>query len=317
MLIVRKKRFCLGKVIKKTKILTGCILAAFILISVPVRHVHAASQIKGFDVSSMNGVIDWEAVANNDMDFVMLRTGEGKVPDKDTQFDANYDGAKALGLKVGAYHVCCVRTPVDAVKEAKYCLEILDGRKLDYPLAYDIEKAGCFAGGKSNTTAIAKAFCNIIAKAGYTPMIYSSSSYLKEYFDWSKLKDYKVWAAYYGESRPKLPVEVDIWQYTSKGSVEGANTDKGYCDLNYSYMEATSVKFVKKSITMKKGTTTVAKVKINPSGCTDNLKFSSSNKKIVTVGSSTGKLQAKKKGKAVITVKTGSGKKAAINVTVK
>lgn len=301
----------------KSGFVVGSILILLIITALPIQQVRAASRIKGFDVSSQNSVVDWETVAENNLDFVMLRTGEGQAPDKDAQFEANYEGAKAAELKIGAYHVCCVRTPAEAVKEAEYCLEILDGRKLDYPLAYDIEKPGCFANGKSNTTAIAKAFCKVIADAGYTPMIYSSSFYLKEYFDWSKLKGFKVWAAYYGESRPKLPVAVDIWQYTNEGSVDGANTDKGYCDLNYSYMEASSVKFVKKSITMKKGRTTVANVNLNPGGCTDTVRFSSSNKKIVTVNRNTGKLRAKTKGKAVITVKTGSGKTAKIKVTVK
>lgn len=282
-----------------------------------VTQVQASSIQKGFDVSSKNGVVDWEKVAESDMDFVMLRTGEGQAPDVDAQFEANYEGAKAAGLKVGAYHVCCVRTPEATVREAEYCLEILDGRKLDYPLAYDIEKPGCFADGKSNTTAIAKAFCDVIKDAGYTPMIYSSSSYLKDYFDWSKLKGYKVWTAYYGESRPKLPTAVDIWQYTSEGNLEGANTDKGCCDLNYSYMEASSVKFVKSSLSMKKGTTATAKVKLSPGGCTDTVRFSSSNKKVVVVNSSTGKLRAKAKGKAVITVKTDSGKTAKMKVVVK
>lgn len=292
-------------------------MAVIIFISAPTQQVQAASQKKGFDVSSQNGVVDWETVADSNMDFVMLRTGEGQAPDVDTQFEANYEGAKAAGLKVGAYHVCCVRTPAEAVKEAEYCLEILDGRELDYPLAYDIEKPGCFADGKSNTTAIAKAFCKVIADAGYTPMIYSSASYLNDYFDWSKLKGYKVWAAYYGKSRPKLPAAVDIWQYTNEGSLDGANTDKGYCDLNYSYMEAASVKFVKSSLTMKKGATAGASVKLDPSGCTDTVRFSSSNKKVVVVNKSTGKLRAKAKGKAVITVKTGSGKMAKMKVTVK
>ena len=235
----------------------------------------------------------------------------------DAQFEANYEGAKVAGLKVGAYHVCCVRTPEAAAREAEYCLEILGGRELDYPLAYDIEKAGCFADGKSNTTAIAKAFCEVIADAGYTPMIYSSASYLNDFFDWSQLDGYKVWVAYYGESKPKLLTRVDIWQYTNEGSLDGANTDKGYCDLDYSYMEATSVKFVKSALTMKKGTTTVAEVKLGPSGCTDTITFKSSNKKVVTVNKSTGKLRAKAKGKAVITVKTGSGKTAKLKVTVK
>lgn len=292
--------------------------AALLVNMLPVQEVHAAAKVEGFDVSSKNGVIDWEIVtAESDVDFVMLRTGEGQAPDVDIQFEENYEGAKAAGLKVGVYHVCCVRTPEAAVREAQYCLEILDGRELDYPVAYDIEKPGCFADGKSNATAIAKAFCEIIADAGYTPMIYSSASYLNEFFDWSELDGCKVWAAYYGESKPDLPVEADIWQYTNAGSLDGANTDQGYCDLNYSYMEALSVRFVKSSLTMKKGTTAVAKVKLGPAGCTDTVTFKSSNKKVVTVNKSTGKLRAKAKGKAVITVKTGSGKTAKMKVTVK
>ena len=114
----------------------------------------------------------------------------------------------------------------------------------------------------------------------------------------------------------RLPVSVDIWQYTSKGTLEGANTDQGHCDLNYSYMEATSVKFKTETLTMKKGTTAVASVKLGPSGCTDTLTFTSSNKKVVVVNKTTGKLRAKAKGKATITVTTGSGKKAKMKVSV-
>jgi GH25 family lysozyme M1 (1,4-beta-N-acetylmuramidase) len=279
--------------------------------------VWAASKPKGFDVSSKNGEIDWEAVAESGMDFVMIRTGEGQAPDMDAQFERNYEGAVAAGLKVGVYHVCCVRTAEAAKKEAEYCLEILNGRDLDYPVAYDIEKAGCFANGKQNTTAIAQAFCGVISDAGYTPMIYSSTSYLNDYFDWTKLDGYKVWAADYRGVKPTLTVPIDIWQYTNAGTVEGANTDKGACDLNYSYMEASGVKFVAKSIKMKKGKTTLAKVKLSPGGCTDSVTFQSSNKKVVTVGKTTGKLHAKSKGKAVIKVKTGSGKSAKITVVVK
>ena len=95
MVILRKQGSYLKIENKKVKKLIECMAMLLILMVMPIRHVQAASQIKGFDISSKNGVVDWEAVAKNDMDFVMLRTGEGKAPDKDTQFDANYDGAKA------------------------------------------------------------------------------------------------------------------------------------------------------------------------------------------------------------------------------
>ena len=88
-----------------------CIAVSLLLAALPVTQVQALSLQKGFDVSSKNGVVDWEMVAESDMDFVMLRTGEGQAPDVDEQFEANYEGAKAAGLKVGVYHVCCVRTP--------------------------------------------------------------------------------------------------------------------------------------------------------------------------------------------------------------
>ena len=255
---------------------------------IPVTVVQAADfRGQGFDLSSYNGTVNWEQVAEADMDFVMIRTGEGRAPDVDTQFAANYDGAVAAGLKVGVYHVCCVRTPKEAVEEAEYCLEILDGRDLDYPVA------------------------------GYVPMIYSSASFLNENFDWKKLKNCKVWVASYSDTRPKLPVSADLWQYTKKGSLEGANTDKGYCDLVYSYMEATSIKFTKPTLTMKKNTTAQATVKMGPNGCTDRKSFTSSNPKVVAVNKKTGKLTAKKAGKATITVTTGSGRKAKMKVVVK
>ena len=99
--------------------------------------------------------------------------------------------------------------------------------------------------------------------------------------------------------------------------MEGANTDKGHCDLIYSYMEATSVKFTRTSLTMKKKTTAQTKIKMRPGGCTDSKTFKSSNPKGVTGNKKTGKLTAKAKGKATITVTTGSGKKAKMKVVVK
>ena len=146
------------------RVLAAAFVVMMTITMIPVTEVQAAGYSgEGFDVSSYNGVVDWEQVADAGMDFVMIRTGEGRAPDVDAQFEANYDGAVEAGLKIGAYHACCVRTPEAAVEEAEYCLEILDGRELDYPVAYDMEREGTFAGGKDNTVAIVKAFCDTIA----------------------------------------------------------------------------------------------------------------------------------------------------------
>ena len=318
---LRKDHKTIKKTVKKTACgwLMGFVMvmavAAVFCQTIPVQA--AAYSAKGFDVSSYNGVIDWDLVADSGMDFVMIRTGEGRAPDVDKQFEANYEGALEAGLQVGVYHVCCVKTPQEAVEEAKYCLKILNGRELDYPVAYDMERPGTFASGRENATAVAKAFCDTIAKAGYEPMIYSQLSYLQTGFDWDELSGYRVWVAAHRDSKPKLDVPVDLWQYTKSGSVKGANTDRGTCDMNNSYMEAMRVRFTQSTLTMNRGETRNAKIRMNPSGCTDSRTFRSSNKRVVTVNKKTGKLTAKAKGRATITVRTGSGQTAKMTVVVK
>ena len=79
---------------------------------------------------------------------------------------------------------------------------------------------------------------------------------------------------------------------------------------------ATKVKLNKTKATLKKGGTLTLKATVTPSSSTDKLTWSSSNKKVAAVDSK-GKVTAKKKGTAVITVKTASGKKATCSITVK
>lgn len=301
-----------------------CIFMAVLLL-IPSASAAAAGEdgVKGLDVSSYNGVVDWNAVAAQGYTYVMIKTGNGSdsgnpEADIDPYFEQNYAGARAAGLKVGVYHVCTIRTPEDAKANAELCLEILNGRELDYPVAYDIEMDGTFAGGKKNTTEIALAFCEMMENAGYTPMIYSPYKRLKDDFDWKRLEGIKVWAARYGAEPFDLPVDCDMWQFTKEAKVEGANTNngRGSCDLNYSYMEAQDLTLSKTKITLGKGETYTVKAEMAPELCTDTIKWKSSDKSVVTVNSA-GKITAKGTGSATVTAVTGSGQKAEIKVTVK
>ena len=61
----------------------------------------------GVDVSSHQGVIDWQAVADSGVEFAMIRIGfrgyqEGEI-NADTRARENIEGAKAAGLDVGVY----------------------------------------------------------------------------------------------------------------------------------------------------------------------------------------------------------------------
>lgn len=98
-------------------------------------------------------------------------------------------------------------------------------------------------------------------------------------------------------------------------TAKAASGKKATCKVTVKE-SATKVKLNKTKATLKKGSTLKLKATVTPSSSTDKLTWTSSNKKVATVDSK-GKVTAKKKGTAVITVKTTSGKKAACNITVK
>lgn len=101
----------------------------------------------GIDVSAHQGEIDWTAVAGDGIGSAYLKATEGATF-RDPAFAANWRGARAAGLDVGAYHffTLCRRgeeqarnllgalTPVGAVRGAD------DPRSL--PVVLDLELGG-------------------------------------------------------------------------------------------------------------------------------------------------------------------------------
>jgi GH25 family lysozyme M1 (1,4-beta-N-acetylmuramidase) len=192
-----------------------------------------AALTKGIDVSSFNGIVDYEKVKAQGYTYVMIRAGSGQTM-VDPNFSLNYGNAGAQGLKRGVYYYSYATTVKEAKKEAAQCLSILDNRNLECPVAYDMEEDAAFDTGKENVTAMAVAFCEAIKAAGYEPMLYASLNKLNEYFDYDSISQYQIWVANYDVDYPNYAYPYMMWQYHI-GSVDGANTGSGECDEDYIY----------------------------------------------------------------------------------
>ena len=99
---------------------------------------------EGIDVSSFSGSIDWAKVKESGVDFAMIRLGGRGYGDEgglyaDDKAAENLQGAKAAGIKVGAYFYSQATTNAEAEEEAEYAKQVLGDIQLDYPLAYDWE----------------------------------------------------------------------------------------------------------------------------------------------------------------------------------
>lgn len=199
----------------------------------------------GVDVSDFNGYIDWQAVKDSGVDFAMLRIGgrgygeEGNMYD-DTYFTDNLRRAKQAGLMVGAYFFSQAITAEEAEEEAEYALSLLAGASLDYPIAFDWEIIGGDEGARTDNispdtlTACARAFCDKIKDAGYTPALYTGSQLAYYKYDLSQLSDVDIWYAFYNDT-PDFYYNYTIWQYSCTGQVAGieGNVDLNICFKNY------------------------------------------------------------------------------------
>ena len=183
--------------------------------------------IHGIDVSNHQVSIDWSKV---EIDFAILRAGFGRYAhQKDSQFERNYAGAKAAGIPVGAYWYSYSKSVEEAREEAKACLEVLKGKRFEYPIYFDIEDRSQFVLGKAALTAMCEAFCDTLEKAGYFAGVYASTYWFTNKLDHARLASkYTIWLADYRAIYNKT-LKRDMHQYTSSGHMDGIS---GRVDFN-------------------------------------------------------------------------------------
>ena len=194
----------------------------------------------GIDVSayqnqaSPNKTIDWEAVANDGVEFVMVRAGfrgygTGSL-NRDAYCLQNVDGAMDAGLETGVYFFSQAITVEEAIEEADYVISILDGREITGPIAYDWEMHDStyrvYGTEPEVATACALAFCQRIEEAGYQPMVYMSKYVGYNKFNLPQLAQYPIWFPEYKSASseklyPAFYYQMDIWQFSSSCSVDG------------------------------------------------------------------------------------------------
>lgn len=193
--------------------------------------------MKGIDVSRHNGAIDWNAVKQSGkVDFAILRAGYGKsISQKDAKFEANYKGAKAAGIPVGAYWYSYAITPAEAEAEARVFLQAIAGKQFEFPVYFDIEEKSTLNTGSKNVSAIVKAFCSTMEKAGYWCGVYASRAHVQTYFDNETKNRYSMWIAEWGSKLNYSGGEVSMWQNSEKGRIAGitGNVDTDICYVDY------------------------------------------------------------------------------------
>ncbi len=180
------------------------------------------SHVHGIDLSHYQGNVFWETVGENSkMAYVYLKATEGGN-NVDSKYAQNIDLAHRYGLKVGSYHF--YRPKVEQEKQlGNFMAQCRPGDQDLIPMI-DIEtKSGL--GTDEFCDSLFK-FIHLVEKAyKQKPLLYTFTNFYNNNLS-GRLGGYKLMIAQYTRREPVLDdgFEFIMWQYTSKGRINGVNS---------------------------------------------------------------------------------------------
>lgn len=187
----------------------------------------------GTDVSYYQGKsLNWDNYIAGGYTFTIIKcsikSSSGPINGAD-YFDLHFENSGKAGVKRGVYHFARGTTEAEAIEEANFVINMLTLRHIlpgDIPLGvwYDQEDSTCRAKGKDNLFKCMMAFMRKINEAGYGCGLYTNKDWLTNTWDYKEIKNahIPIWMAQYNSTITfKDPNAIDIWQYTSTGSVPG------------------------------------------------------------------------------------------------
>ena len=189
----------------------------------------------GVDISSKQGIVDFEKLKKAGVDFVMIKVGGRGYSSGNIVLDSSYkdymNGAKNAGLGIGVYFYSQAVDKDEVCEEAETLLELIKDYPVKYPVVFDMESvegdmARTDALDVSTRTELARIFLKTIKAEGYTPMLYGDKEWLVTKLDLEKLQDYDVWLSQEADT-PDYPYEYTMWQYNKSGTVSGISGTAG------------------------------------------------------------------------------------------
>lgn len=200
--------------------------------------------MKGIDVSSHQGLVDWAKVKAAGIEFAIIRAGYGKYESQvDSRFEQNAFGALSAGIHAGAYWFSYATTPDEAREEAKLCASTIEKYKgkFDFPVYFDYEYDSEEYSKKQGVTptqelreSLAEAFCEEIQAQGWRAGVYTNNDYLQNRWRLEMLKQWEIWLADYTGGPD---VSCGMQQTGSTGTVDGisgnVDTDTAFVDYPF------------------------------------------------------------------------------------
>ena len=184
--------------------------------------------VRGVDVSSYQGDIDWPVLAQQDIQFAFIKATEGSSF-TDPCFAENFPQAQAAGLRVGAYHFFSFES--SGAEQAANFIAAVPKTENTLPPVVDFELYGDGQTLPSTTETraiLTELLDQLEAYYGVKPIIYTTA-YAHFKYLLGHYSGYKIWMSNY-KYQPYM--NWTFWQYSDQGQLDGYDGDQIHIDLN-------------------------------------------------------------------------------------
>ena len=227
---------------KKLKIFICSFSIIFVLLVVAllyyfgVIHINNPSTkaypVRGVDVSSYQGEVDWDTLSEQNISFAYIKATEGSSY-IDNRFEYNWKNASDCNLRIGAYHFFSFESSSET--QAKHFINTVTVVDDMLPPAIDVEYYGRFhTDGDIVVPDIVKelrSMVDILTETyGMKPIIYVSEETYETIVQ-GNFDDCELW---YRSVYSSIPQNIDwtFWQYSNRHHLKGYTGSERYIDMN-------------------------------------------------------------------------------------
>jgi len=190
--------------------------------------------VKGVDVSSYQGDIDWPVLAEQNLKFAFIKATEGSGF-IDPRFEYNFEQAQKTDLFVGAYHFFSYDSGGKA--QAEHFISIVPKIENMLPPVIDVEFYGDNEKNPPNKAAVQKELTTMIEalKEHYDcyPIIYAVEKSYDLYIS-NAFTECDIWirGVVFQPDELSDGRRWTFWQYTNRARLKGYSGREKYIDMN-------------------------------------------------------------------------------------
>jgi lysozyme len=212
--------------------LAGLAVLVFEGVIWPGRLLAAPYEVRGVDVSSYQGEIDWPVLADEDIEFAYIKATEGSSS-VDERFDRNWRAASETSLLVGAYHFLSFES--SGAAQAAHVIEMVPDEGT-LPIAVDVEYYGRFFDDPPTPQEVDAILAPLLAALeahyGVPPVLYATPAAYERYIAGSYERN-PIWIRSV-VTPPRLEGDRawTIWQYSHRDRLRGYDGEERFIDMN-------------------------------------------------------------------------------------